>query len=99
MTDIENEWLLESRFVYVDGGFAKCLARNLRYIREKLNLTQVQFARKLGIQQGTLSRLESGNQNISLHVLEQICTRLKMTPNELLLMIPPTEYAESLRRS
>ena len=81
--------------------FAKCLSRNLRYIREKLNLTQVQFARKLGIQQGNLSRLESGQQNISLQQLEQICKRLKMTPNELLLMNPPTltEYAESLRMS
>jgi putative transcriptional regulator len=93
----ETDWLLESMFS-VNGEFAKCLARNLRYIREKLNLTQVQFARKLGIQQGNLSRLESGQQNISLDVLEQICKRLKMTPNELLLMNPPTltEYGESL---
>lgn len=87
--------------VHMDGEFAKCLSRNLRYIRERSNLTQVQFARKLGIQQGNLSRLESANQNISLHVMEQICRRLKMTPNELLLMNPPTptDYAESLKRS
>jgi transcriptional regulator with XRE-family HTH domain len=87
-------------FVHMDGEFAKCLSRNLRYIRERSNLTQVQFARKLGLQQGNLSRLESASQNISLHVMEQICRRLKMTPNELLLMNPPTptDYAELLKR-
>jgi transcriptional regulator with XRE-family HTH domain len=83
----------------MDAEFAKCLSRNLRYLREANELTQIQFARKLGVTQGYLSRLEHANQNITLLIIEQICKRLKMTPNELLLMNPPTptEYLESLK--
>jgi transcriptional regulator with XRE-family HTH domain len=41
------------------------------------SLTLVQFARKLGISDSTLHRLELGHQNITIDTLEEILKRLK----------------------
>lgn len=46
------------------------LAKNLRARRGKLS--QVDFARKLGISRATLTRLENGAQNTTLKTLDQI---------------------------
>lgn len=40
--------------------------RELRRIRWKLNLTQVEFAKELGITSNALARLERGERSISL---------------------------------
>ena len=69
----------------MSGEYPKYLSRNLKRIRGEMELTQVQFARKLGISQASLNRLEQGSQNLSLKTIERVCKRLKMSPNELLL--------------
>ena len=57
------------------------LARNLRALRG--NKTQDAFARKLGISQATLARLESGAQNTTVKTLQQICKALRCNIGEL----------------
>lgn len=54
---------------------AKKLATNLR--KRRGDLTQVEFARRLGISKSSLNRLEIGNQNVSLKTIEVLCVRLK----------------------
>lgn len=61
---------------------AETLARNLRAKRG--NLTQEQFARKLGVSRATLTRLESSSQNTTLSTLEQIARALRCSAEELL---------------
>lgn len=56
-------------------SLADNLAKNLRTRRGEL--TQEQFARKLGISRATLTRLEGGYQNTTIKTLEQICKSLK----------------------
>ena len=57
------------------------LARNLRTLRG--DKTQDVFARKLGISQATLARLESGAQNTTVKTLQQICKALRCNIGEL----------------
>jgi DNA-binding Xre family transcriptional regulator len=48
-----------------------------------LNLTYAQFARKMGLSDSTLHRMELGEQNVTLKTLEQICDRLKCSVSDL----------------
>lgn len=57
------------------------LAKNIRALRG--DKTQDAFARKLGISQATLARLESGAQNTTIKTLQQICKALRCDIGEL----------------
>lgn len=54
----------------------KQLAKNLRKMRGETN--QRQFARKIGVSVATLSRMESGIQNVTVTTLQKLCVRLKV---------------------
>ncbi len=60
---------------FVAQQLAKQLAAFLRQRRG--DLTYAQFARKMGLSDSTLHRLEMGEQNVTLKTLEHICGRLK----------------------
>lgn len=60
---------------------AQALAANLKQRRGKL--TQESFARKLGISQSTLARLERCEQNATLQTLAQISKALKCEVEDL----------------
>ncbi|WP_250461956.1 helix-turn-helix domain-containing protein [Microbulbifer litoralis] len=64
--------------------FRKVLARQLRARRNAMGLGQQEFAKKLAISQSTLARIESGQQNVTIDMLELICSRLKCEIFELL---------------
>jgi len=64
--------------------FRIVLARQLRAERKAMGLGQQEFARKLAISQSTLARIESGEQNVTIDMLELICCRLKCKISELL---------------
>ncbi|WP_438630332.1 helix-turn-helix domain-containing protein [Microbulbifer sp.] len=64
--------------------FRTILARQLRAERKAMGLGQQEFARKLAISQSTLARIESGEQNVTIDMLELICSRLKCRIFELL---------------
>ena len=56
---------------------AEQLAQRLRELRGEM--TQAEFARKLGVDQATLNRLELQKQNVTLSTLQTICDRLQCT--------------------
>ena len=64
---------------------AKRLAQELgRFLRRKRgDLTYQQFARKLGVSDSSLQRMELGEQNVTLATLEQILDRLKCSVSEV----------------
>lgn len=62
-------------------SLADALAKNLRTRRG--DLTQEQFARKLGISRPTLTRLENGAQNTTIKTLDQIAKSLKVGVGDL----------------
>lgn len=57
------------------------LSKNIREMRG--DKTQEAFARKLGISQATLARLESGAQNTTIKTLQQICKAMRCSVGEL----------------
>jgi len=58
------------------------LAKKLRQRRG--NLTQKSFAKKIGIDQASVNRIDLGEQNVTIDTLQQICERLKCAASDLL---------------
>lgn len=49
------------------------IGKLIRRLRREKKLTMVNFAKKIDLSQPSLSRIESGNQEISLSLLKKIC--------------------------
>jgi transcriptional regulator with XRE-family HTH domain len=62
---------------------ARQLADALRSARKEAGLTQTEMARRLGISQPTLNRLETARQNTTLRTLTQLCVALRCKPGDL----------------
>ena len=60
------------------------LADALRRLRKEAGLTQTEMARRLGISQPTLNRLETSRQNTTLRTLTQLCLALRCKLGDLL---------------
>jgi DNA-binding Xre family transcriptional regulator len=61
------------------------------YLRTRRgNEGQIAFARRLGVSQSTLQRLEMAQQNVGLDMLETICVRLHCEIGDLFPPLPPT---------
>jgi DNA-binding Xre family transcriptional regulator len=58
------------------------LAKNIRAIRGKI--TQTAFARKVGVNQATIHRIELGRQNVTIDTLQRLCKKLKCSAGDLL---------------
>lgn len=73
------------------------LGDRIRTIRETLSITQEEFATKIGISRGALSRLESGQNNPSERTLKLICREFGVSSRYLLKgqepMFAPKEKA------
>ena len=63
------------------GQLRQRLAQEIR--RRRGTTTHREFARQLGISKSTLHRIEMGEQNIGLDMLEQLCTRLHCAIGDL----------------
>jgi len=64
------------------NSFRKALGIKLRARRGEL--TQKVFARKIGIDQASMNRIELGEQNVTIDTLQLICDRLKCDAGDLL---------------
>jgi transcriptional regulator with XRE-family HTH domain len=64
-------------------NLARQLAEALRQMRKDADITQTEMARRLGISQPTLARLESAGQNTTLKTLTQVCRALRCTVGAL----------------
>ena len=53
---------------------------NLKALRKRRKLTQAQLAARVGCTQGTVSRIEAGDLNVSLSLLKQIADALRSLP-------------------
>ena len=66
------------------------LAKNLKYYRAELGLTQAELAQKAGINRSHLASIESGSQpNTSIKTVEKLAMALKIDP--LTLLKPPDD--------
>lgn len=61
------------------------IAQNIKKIRERVGLTQSEFALSIGITQGTLSKMEKGTDVVQINTLENIANLYKVSIDWLLL--------------
>ena len=59
-----------------ENEFCKTIAEKIKLIRKQKGLTQVGLAKKLGVSQQMVSRIEKGKENISLLTLKSITEAL-----------------------
>ena len=62
---------------------ARQLAESLRRMRETAGMSQTEMAKRLGISQPTLNRLENAGQNTTLKTLSQLCLALRCEVGDL----------------
>jgi DNA-binding Xre family transcriptional regulator len=55
----------------------------MRALRHKTGLNQRQLAKRLGISQATLARLEGGSQNTKLEIIDRLCRTLQCDIGDL----------------
>lgn len=56
----------------------------IKEIRKRKNITQVELAKRLGISQGAIQKLETGERGLDLEWIEKISKALNVKPWELL---------------
>lgn len=60
------------------------IGAQVAYLRISLDVTQEDFARKIGITKASLINFEAGNQRCPLHMIERFAFALNTTPKNLL---------------
>jgi len=75
--------------LHVTEVYRQNLARNMKRLRKKLKLTQVDLGERIGVGQGQITMLERGKVDASLKSLTRIAQGLETDPMELLAP-PPT---------
>lgn len=63
------------------------VAVEVRNLRDKLSMTQRQFAKLVGKPQSTIARIESGKMNVSINVLDEIADS---TNQKLIIKFEPS---------
>jgi XRE family transcriptional regulator, regulator of sulfur utilization len=66
------------------AAMAVNLAQNLRYIRQRRNLTQQDLAKLCGVPRSTVGQIETGSCNPTLSVLARVAMSLHVSIEELL---------------
>lgn len=56
----------------------------IKKLRREKNITMVDFAKQIGLSQPSLSRIESGNQEITFYLLQKICEALDIKMGDFL---------------
>ena len=72
--DVLKEDLKDQEFkkAFEEADLPVRLAVQIAKARERAHLTQAQLARKIGTKQQAISRIESGDQNLTLATLQRI---------------------------
>ena len=69
--------------------YQELLAKNIKELRLKYNLTQEVFAEKIGLTTNGVSNIERNRYQPTAETIDRICKAFKITPAELLLV--PTD--------
>lgn len=68
--------ILERKRVVTVDKFCKKIGQQIRDARKEMGLTQTVLAKKIGVKQQMISRIESGRENASLITLKKIADKL-----------------------
>jgi len=62
---------------YDEYGRQLEIAYQILQLRKKAKMTQAELAKKIGTKQSNVARMEAGNQNFSIDILQRIASVLK----------------------
>jgi DNA-binding XRE family transcriptional regulator len=62
----------------------RALGARIQMIRETLDMTQEQLAKKVGYVRTSIVNMEAGRQRVPMHQVEEIAKALSTTPRNLL---------------
>lgn len=71
----------------------------IRRLRRENKLTMVNFAKQIGLSQPSLSRIESGNQEITFSLLEKICKALNISMGDFLYALEGESKLQNIELS
>lgn len=74
------------------GGMNVTFGEHLRAYREKLDITQMEAAKILGIDHSALSKYEKGDLGISIELLASIKEKYKIPDDQFLYMLQDKRY-------
>ncbi|PLT33654.1 helix-turn-helix domain-containing protein [Bacillus sp. V5-8f] len=63
------------------------IGRLIKELRKKNNMTMVDFSKKIKISQPSLSKIESGRQEVSFSLLESICHEFEISRSQFFQML------------
>jgi len=70
----------------------KVIGERIRFLRNSLlEISQEDFAKKIGLDRTYMSKIEAGKQNLTLETLNKICGGLGITMKELFDFDIPTD--------
>jgi len=75
---------------YIFINMEKTVNERVRLFRKSLDMSQGEFAKKLGMTQANLSLIEKGNRSVSLELLKKISTIYHVTVESLLQDVEKT---------
>lgn len=64
--------------------FYKVVGANIKRIRKKKGIKQVDFAGELGVEPSVIAKIEAGKKNITLKTLLKISEALSVLPSKLI---------------
>lgn len=79
---------------YPREGATNAVGQQIRQLRLRSHLTQTELARRIGIQQSDLSRMEKGEYRVPLNVLFQILGVLQVSLAEFFGETPPFSLSQ-----
>lgn len=67
-----------------DAEYLKAIGKNIKKIREKRNLKQMELADLCNFEKSNMNRIEAGRANLTITTLRKICKQLDVDIIELL---------------
>ena len=80
----EKFFIKYTKVVEEEVGFNQYVAVQLQQLRKRKNLTQEEFATKIGLSRASVINIEAGRQQITLKNLFLICRELGIKSSDLL---------------
>lgn len=82
----------EFKRTWEEGALEREIAKQLIGIRLELGMIQEQFAELVGVKQSFLSRLENGEQNITIETLQKLAERAGANVNISISLKEPVTH-------
>ena len=77
----------------------KYIGKKLRQLREAGDLTQAQFAKKVGLTQAAISQFEDGKRIPSTQALQKITSALNLSMDDLIINFSSDEVTEGKKEA